>query len=160
MTVRAWRIGSDTPEYTADDMSGTGARLQGGRWNRVGTPVVYSASSRALACLETVVHFNTGALPLNRYLVEVDIPDDVWAAAQITSHHAAALIGWDAEPAGRVSVDYGEAWVASGTSALLLVPSVIIPEESNILINPQHPDVKRIQCTKVRKFVYDHRLTK
>ena len=79
MTVRAWRIGTDTPAYTADDLSGAGAKITGGRWNRDGVPAIYTASSPALACLETVVHLVAGALPLNRYLVRIDIPDEVFA---------------------------------------------------------------------------------
>ena len=54
--ISVWRIATDTPDYTADDLSGAGARATGGRWNARGTPLVYASTSRALACLETVVH--------------------------------------------------------------------------------------------------------
>jgi RES domain-containing protein len=121
--------------------------------------VVYASETRALACLETVVHLNASGLPLNRYLVEVSIPDDVWSAAQIET--AASLkVGWDATPAGRVSVAFGTDWLRSRTSALLVVPSVIVPEESNVLINPNHPDAGRITALKVRNWLYDPRLGK
>lgn len=72
--IPVWRIGADTPDYEAHDMSGKGAERTGGRWNRLGTPMLYAASSRALACLESVVHVQAGALPLNRYLVELLVP--------------------------------------------------------------------------------------
>lgn len=155
--IDVWRIGTDTPDYTAEDLRGLGAKATGGRWNRKGMAVVYTASTRALACMETVVHLNAGGLPLNRYLVLVTIPEDIWAARQIWTH-ATAAVGWDAIPAGKVSLDLGDTWLRSGTSCLLEVPSVIIPEESNILINPAHPDCARIQADKVRKWQYDHRI--
>jgi RES domain-containing protein len=152
-----WRIGTDTRAYEAHDMSGTGAKKGGGRWNDVGVAMVYAASSRALACLETFVHLNAGGLPLNRYLVEIAVPDDIWAAAEVADPTALA-VGWDAEPAGAVSVSVGSNWAASKRSALMLVPSVIIPEEQNALINPAHPDAPRITARKFRKWLYDPRL--
>jgi RES domain-containing protein len=152
-----WRIATDTPAYVAEDMSGAGAKASGGRWNRSGTAVVYCSSSIALACLETVVHLNAGALPLNRYLVEIDIPDDIWAAAQIVTA-STAPVGWDAVPPGKVSLDFGEDWNARKSAALLVVPSIIVPEEANILINPGHADATRIVARKVRRWHYDPRI--
>ncbi len=151
-----WRIGTDAPTYRADDLSGAGAQRTGGRWNRKGTPMLYAASSRALACLETIVHFNARDLPLNRYLVELAVPDELVAAAVRFDPHA--HVGWDAIPEGMVSVAAGEAWVRSGTSAVMVVPSVIVPEEMNFLINPEHADAQRITARKVRKWSYDARL--
>ncbi len=120
-------------------------------------PVTYAASSRALACLETLVHLNTSDLPLNRYLVAIDVPSEVWAAATVETP-ASLPVGWDAEPPGRVSLDYGMAWLKAKASALLVVPSVIVPEERNILINPAHADCSRITARKIRKWLYDPRL--
>ena len=157
MSRRLWRIAADTPGYEADDLSGAGARITGGRWNAPGSAVVYTSGSIALACLETVVHFNAGGLPFNRYLVAIDIPDPVWAAARLETS-ASLPIGWDADPAGRVSIGLGTGWIASGASALLIVPSIIVPEEINILINPVHPDASGITAGKVRKWTYDPRL--
>ncbi|SCU86137.1 conserved hypothetical protein [Cupriavidus necator] len=153
----AWRIATDTPDYTADDASGAGAKATGGRWNRQGTPLIYAATSIALACLETLVHLGSGGLPLNRYLVRIDIPDELWAAAQQLSADTAP-VGWDAIPAGKTSLDTGEAWTAAGTSALLLVPSIVIPEEHNLLVNPAHPDAARLAYVKLRRWQYDARL--
>jgi len=88
-----YRIGVDAPAYEADDLSGKGAEITGGRWNEKGTAAVYAADSRSLACLETLVHLAAGGLPFNRYLVEISIPDLVWAAAQRET--AASLpVGW------------------------------------------------------------------
>lgn len=155
--ILAWRIGTDTRTYQADDMNGTGAKITGGRWNSAGNALVYAASSRALACLETVVHLGGGGLPLNRYLVQLDVPDDVWKARTVLDL-SAAPVGWDALPEGMVSLSYGDSWLASHATAILLVPSIVVPEEQNILINPAHPDAALIKATKVRKWLYDSRL--
>ncbi len=82
MTRSVFRIASTSPSYNYDDMTGKGAEMSGGRWNRKGAPVVYTASSVALAALETIVHTDTGAWPLNRYVLEITIPDSFWAAAE------------------------------------------------------------------------------
>lgn len=154
-----WRIGVDAPTYRADDMAGKGAEISGGRWNAVGLPMVYCAGSRALACLETVVHLNSGGLPLNRYLVEVSIPPAVWAAAERRSP-TTLEVGWDALPASITSIDFGSDWLRERRSALLVVPSAIVPEEENILINPLHPQAAAITARKVRRWTYDPRMTK
>ena len=117
MSRELWRIGTDTPDYTAEDLTGTGARISGGRWNRKGTALVYCSESRALACLESVVHLVAGNLPLNRYLIELTVPEAVWQAAQ-TLNAGSAPVGWDAQPEGKVSLDYGTQWAASGGSAV------------------------------------------
>lgn len=159
MSQSFWRIATDTKDYEADDMLGAGAEKTGGRWNGPGVPMVYSASSRALACLETLVHLNAGGLPLNRYLVEVAVPDDIWAAVERTTQ-TSLPVGWDAEPAGRVSIAFGSEWASNKRSAVLVVPSVIVPEEYNLLINPAHPDAVRVTAAKIRKWLYDPRVAR
>jgi RES domain-containing protein len=154
--VTLWRIAADTPTYEANDLSGKGAEKSGGRWNRVGTPVVYASTSRALACLETVVHLSTPPLPLNRFLVELSVPIAAWRAA--VKVDPAKLVGWDAEPAGKASLDWGAAWLASKATLLAKVPSIIVPEEWNVLVNPAHPDAAMVVASKVRKWTYDSRL--
>ena len=159
MSRTAWRIAADTPDYGADDLSGAGARKTGGRWNKPGVAVVYASQTQALACLETIVHLNAGGLPLNRYLVGITIPDAVWDKARVET--AAGLpIGWDAEPASRTSIQFGTEWISSGASALLILPSVIVPDECNVLINPGHPDAVAITAGKVKKWLFDPRLLK
>lgn len=152
-----WRIGADTPTYTADDLSGKGAENTGGRWNREGRPVVYASLSIALACLETVVHLNQAGLPMNRYLVEITVPPETWKA-RASLPLSKIAVGWDALPHGKVSLDAGDAWLTAADTPLLLVPSVIVPEEFNVLINPRHPLVKTISARKIRKWVYDQRI--
>lgn len=154
MTVPVWRIAVEAPTYAANDLSGTGAKMTGGRWNSKGTPVVYCATNIALATLETFHYLGTGALPFNRYLVRVDVPDDVWHARQVLDPLPG---GWDAIPAGVSARLAGDRWIASGASALLLVPSVIVPDEYNVLVNPQHGDAAGITATTVRRWMYDPR---
>ncbi len=157
MTVTLWRVASDTPSWTADDMGGKGAASSGARWNHAGERVTYAATSISLAAWETRAHFGRGgALPWNRFLVRIDVPQDVWAAREIL--HRPPPVGWDAIPEAMVSRNAGSAWVQSRRTALLSVPSVIIGEEDNILVNPAHADSARIVATRIRRFVYDHRV--
>lgn len=152
-----WRIATDTPAYGADDLSGADAKVTGGRWNSAGVPLLYCSGSIALACLETIIHLKAGGLPFNRYLVRLDIPDAVWATAtDLTS--GAAPVGWDAIPAGLASIGAGDRWVAACASALLLVPSVVVPDEWNVLLNPLHPDAGGVTARKVRRWHYDPRM--
>ena len=153
----AWRIGADTPDYTAEDLSGEGARISGGRWNRVGTSMIYTSGSIALACLETLVHLSGPAgLPLNRYLVRVDIPPATWRKRE--RFDPGAHVGWEANPAGAVSLNWGTGWAQGQSQLVAVVPSVVVPEELNVLINPQHPDMASLTITKVRLWTYDRRL--
>ncbi len=153
MAARLWRIAPEAAEYTADDATGEGARRTGGRWNRPGTPMLYTSTSIALSMLETFAHLNSGSLPLNRFLVRVEVPDDMWHRAE-RSILDAPPVGWNSIPDSKTSHDAGEAWVAEARSALLLVPSVIVPEEVNVLINPLHPDAAVISVVKVRPCYY------
>jgi RES domain-containing protein len=157
LSVLLWRIASDAPDWEAHDLSGKGAELSGGRWNRKGRPAVYCASSISLAVLETVVHVEADDLPLNRFVVCVQVPDEVWAARTVQTE-ASLPVGWTARPEGKVSLDIGDAWLAGGKSALMQVPSVIVVEENNILVNPRHPDAGKVGAWKVREWVFDGRL--
>jgi RES domain-containing protein len=155
--LKLWRIATDTPTYVADDLSGRGAELTGGRWNAKGVPLLYASVSRALACLETLVHLDGGMpLPLNRYLVELTVPEDSWRARGV--FEPKRHVGWDATPAGKVSIDWGTAWAAARTSLCAEVPSIVVPEEANVLVNPAHPDIARVVVVKRRKWAFDARL--
>jgi RES domain-containing protein len=152
-----WRIAPDTRDYGADDLSGRGAERTGGRWNRKGNAVLYGSATIALACLETLVHLSgSDPLPLNRYLVRIAIPPSAWRSRIVlapTEH-----VGWDSEPPGLISIEWGKDWLATVKSLIAEVPSVIVPEESNILINPRHRDAKGLRARKVRRWTYDPRL--
>jgi RES domain-containing protein len=120
--------------------------------------VVYAATTASLAALETIVHFAAGGLPLNRFLVRIDLPDELWDARRRAT--AATLeVGWNAVPPGKVSLDVGDAWLKEAAGPLVLeVPSVVVPEESNVLLNPRHPQMARVKATKLRLWQYDGRL--
>lgn len=155
--ISCWRIAVEGRDYPADDRSGKGAELTGGRWNRPGIPVLYTAENIALACLETLVHLEADhGLPLNRYLVRLDLPADAWQQRRIFDPQAE--VGWDAEPYGQTSLDWGSRWLEQGQTLIACVPSTVVPEESNLLLNPRHPDMAAVQITKVRRWLYDRRL--
>jgi RES domain-containing protein len=156
--VSVWRIGTDTPNHTAEDLKGKGAEITGGRWNRGGTAVIYASKSIALACLETVVHLNAASgLPLNRYLVEITVPDAQWAARTVLRERALP-IGWDAIPPGAVSLDLGDGWLTKKATLLLEIASVVVPEETNVLINPAHLLASQVHAAKLRRWTYDPRV--
>lgn len=158
MTVSLWRIASDTPDWAAEDMAGNGAASKGARWNAPGEHVTYTSTSISLAAWETRAHLGRFGvqLPFNRILVRIDVPDDVWAARE--QPPIPLPVGWDVVPEGRVSRAISSSWLARGTSALLRVPSVIVNEEGNVLVNPAHADVAKLAVTRVRRFIYDQRV--
>ena len=152
--MRLWRIAAETREYAATDLSGAGAARHPGRWNDYNEAVVYCAPTIAMAVLETAAHVDDSGLPLNRYLVEIEVSDIVWAQREEVD--IARLPGtWASIPAGRSSVTVGSRWFASLRSPILMVPSVIVPEERVSLINPGHPRAFAITARAVRLFEYN-----
>jgi len=116
--------------------------------------VLYTAPTIAIAVLETAAHIDDSGLPLNRFLVEIDVPDTVWAAREKLDV-SVLPVTWASIPAGRVSVQAGANWLRRMTAAILQVPSVIVPEEAAALINPLHPDAKALSARVVRLFEYN-----
>lgn len=155
--VHLWRIAKHTLQYRADDLSGGGAKITGGRWNSKGQPVVYAATGIALATLETLAHLGDNIAIRNAFLVRISVPPALWKQRQIISTEQLDPT-WNAEPPGSTSVALGDAWLHGAGSALLLVPSVIVPEEYNVLINPAHAASARITASVLRQFIYDPRL--
>lgn len=152
-----WRVAKQTAQYEAKDLIGGGARVTGGRWNSKGNAVVYASTSIALATLETLAHLGDSIAIRNAFLVHVIVPASVWSDREVV--HASQLDPtWLAEPPGSTSIRFGDEWLTSGRSAILLVPSVIVPEESNVLINPAHPHAALISAAVSRQFIYDPRL--
>lgn len=152
--MRLWRIAAETREYPATDLSGKAAAKRPGRWNDEKEPVVYCAPTIALAVLETAAHVDDSGLPLNRYLVAIDVPDDVWVHREEIDT-AKLPPTWAVIPAGRTSVRIGSDWLSSLRSSILLVPSVIVPEEWTSLINPRHSEASKISANVVRLFEYN-----
>lgn len=149
-----WRIATETRTYRADDLSGAGAGVNPGRWNDTGQAVLYSAPTIAMAVLETAAHVDDAGLPLDKYLVKIDLPDAAWTARQVLD--ATALpVTWAAIPAGSASVLIGANWFRAGASSVLEVPSVIVPEEPVVIVNPAHPLVAGMTAVIVRRFEYN-----
>lgn len=141
-----------TPRFADTALSGEGARLYGGRWNPPGWRCVYTAGSRSLAALEMLVHLTGRSRGLAYRLLTIDVPDDF--VTEVTS----LPDEWDATPPGGVSQSVGGDWLATGKTAALKVPSVIIPEESNFLLNPQAHGFPEIRVIGERDFQLDLRL--
>lgn len=149
-----WRVSSTTAEFTADDLSGAGAAKYPGRWNQEGQYVLYAAPTIALAVLETAAHINDGGLPLNRYLVRIELPDVAWDQRTILTP-ADLPAGWDAIPASIVAASRGATWYDSGTTLLLQVPSVIVPREAVIVIHSKHPDSGHLRAKALERFEFN-----
>jgi RES domain-containing protein len=136
------------------DLTGEGARLAGGRWNRAGRAAVYASESRALAILESLVHVQPHRLPSDLVLLRVAIPEQLrresWSLAELPE-------GWR-EIGADAALDRGDAWLRQGSAAVLRVPSVLVPEEYNVVLNPAHPEHSRIRVMEVVPFRFDARL--
>lgn len=133
---------------------GTGARIAGGRWNSPGRPVIYAAETFAGSVLEVLVHSNLGRVPRTHAAVEITIPDGV--SREVV--RSDAVQGWDAEDQ-IVSRLYGDQWLEELRTAVLLTPSVVTRgRERNVLLNPEHPEFKRITASEPEDVVWDERL--
>ena len=155
--IALWRIAKHTMHYSADDMSRGGAKLTGGRWNSKGVPVMYASTSIALATLETLAHLGDNIAIRHTFLAKISAPVALCKKRKILSLESLDPT-WMAEPPGLTTVALGDAWIEGETAALLLVPSVIVPEEHNVLFNPAHPDSTKLRAKVLRQFVYDPRL--
>jgi RES domain-containing protein len=150
--TRAWRIVKT--RYAANAFNGDGARLNGGRWNSVGIPMVYTAGSQALAILELLVHLDT-TVPLPSYSIcAVDIDDSLTEVIKISDLPS----DWDQSPPPTVVQDMGNEWVSRATSVVLAVPSAVVTAEQNYLINSSHPDFSKLVIGTMVPFNIDPRL--
>lgn len=140
--------------HASNPLGGEGARLYGGRWNPPGWRCVYVAESRALAVLEMLVHLTGRARALPFRLLTIQVPDESIAAVSRLPD------GWSASPPGMGSQTVGEAWLREGRALSLRVPSIIIPEESNLLLNPAASGFERVEVLDQREFQLDLRLAK
>jgi len=138
----------------AADLSGTGARLYGGRWNSEGKPMLYLASSRSLAVLEVLVHLDPLIIPGNYCLTEIEVPD-----VEIITVQADQLPADWRDISGPVVLrQLGDAFLKKQEYLLMKVPSSIVPAEYNYLLNPLHPDALRVKLLKRDPFSFDRRL--
>ena len=148
-----WRLAD--PRY-ARDLAGTGNRMFGARWNSPGRGVVYCAEHLSLAILENLVHLPPelrASLP-PRHAVSIDFPDDVRATTinrlprGLRDHK---LVAWCRR--------LGDQWLDEGNTLLLRAPSVIVPQEYNVILNPAHPLMLKVRIAHAKPFSFDGRLT-
>ena len=146
-----WRLTHN--KHVAPD--GEGARRYGGRWNRPGTPIVYTSGTLSLAVLEFLVHVDSDVLPDALVSVKAIIPDSV----AIQTIHPSDLPGNCKDKIIPVAVqDLGSSWANTATSLVLKVPSVVIEHEWNYVLNPLHPDFDKIRWEHGVPFSFDPRL--
>lgn len=142
--MNVWRLASG--RY--DPLTGEGARLVGGRWNSPGRPLVYASESLALCLAECLVHI-PGRLPTDYVAYRIGIPDDSIEFAGI-AHDPTSPLG--------ITRTFGDAWLAEVRTLALQVPSAVLPESYNVLLNPQHPRAGEIRVLAQQPFQFDPRL--
>lgn len=148
--MRVWRIARGC----FDPLDGEGARRVGGRWNSAGRPAVYTSCTASLAVLEVLVWTDPEDVPDDLCLLEIDLPD----GTPVECLDPAALpAGW-MEPGAPECAAAGDRWLAAGGSLALEVPSALLPEERNLLINPLHPAAAGLRVAESRPFRFDLRL--
>jgi len=147
LRLRAWRLVH--ARWASSALSGEGASRYPGRWNRAGEPVVYLASSLALAVLETRVHLEATHIQQPYVALEYELPGKIERAGELPQD-------W------REDVEYtrslGSRWLQSGTSAVLQVPSAVVPVEPIYLLNPRHAEAENVRLLRQLKFTWDERL--
>jgi RES domain-containing protein len=146
-----WRIVKAKHAHTA--FSGEGAAKVGGRWNSRGVPVIYTSSTQSLAALETLVHLNP-PVTFEYVAIRITLDDTLPEIFPVRTLPP----DWRTEPPPPSTRQIGDTWVRDGRSAILALPSVIIPGELNYVLNPFHPDFKKISIGKPEKFTFDPRL--
>jgi RES domain-containing protein len=143
--------------HAAAPLDGEGARLFGSRWNHPGTPLASTSTALSLAALEYLVHVDPEDLPDDLVQVKAIVPD---AVVPLVLNRSKLPAGWRAYPAADAVMNVGDAWLREATSLLLCVPSAVIPEETNVLVNPRHPDFPRIRVDGSEPFWFDSRVFK
>jgi RES domain-containing protein len=147
--IEAYRLHSS--RYPANE--GTGAAVNGGRWNPTGTGVIYAAASRSLAVLEILVHYSV--LPRDFVITPISIPDGVSIMGVPDSVLAD---GWNQPTPIPATQEYGRTWITTNGSAVLIVPSAVMPRERNFVLNVLHPDFRKIAFGPSERFPFDPRL--
>ena len=142
--------------FAANAFDGEGSRLFGGRWNKKGIRMVYTSASASLAVLETFMHMGIDAHSISHAIIEIDIPDEI--IEEVTAEDLPDE--WRDNPAPEACQKFGNDWIGSQRSAVLSVPSIVMPIERNYLINPSHIDYKKITIHEAVKYEYDDRMWK
>lgn len=139
------------------DLTGKGSKIAGGRWNSKGHAVIYSSENRSLAILELLSHFTDYIIPDDLVLLTILLPSDL----NIKEIKPAMLPkNWKMYPAPIRLAEIGDEWLDRNDTLILKVPSVIIVNEYNYLINPSHKDIVKVKIARKEKFIVDERLQK
>ena len=149
-----------SPEKFAFDLTGEGARLQGGRWNIVGKPALYTAESPSLAMLEIIAYFEVTGEPPDLVLVTLEIPDNISTERPSIDD---LPVNWDIHPKTPSSQNFGSSWLEKAKYACLRVPSVVTPHGYgwNYVLNPLHPElVDKIVIANSVKWKIDERISR
>lgn len=154
MSLTAWRI--TKRKYAKSAFSGGGARKFGGRWNSPGTAIVYTAETQSLAVLEMLVHLEATELLQQYVLIGVEIEESLVQDLD----RSRLPRNWRAEPAPIELRNFGDEWIAIGSSVVLRVPSTLVPAESNFLLNPAHSDFQKLIIGEPISFAFDERLAR
>jgi RES domain-containing protein len=129
--------------------------LAAGRWHTPRRLVTYASESLALASLEVLVHCDLDLLPSDLFAVEIEVPEKIQVTELTTSDLPRA---WRRYPAPRALQALGNTWLDEGETAVLCVPSAVVPTECNYLVNPLHPDIKKLRVVRRFGFAFDVRL--
>ena len=141
----------------ANDLSGRGSELSGGRWNSKGMAALYTSCSRALCTIEIVVHVPAGIIPKDYEMVSIELPDD----AIIKAIEPKDLPGsWNSNPINAHTQRIGDAFLSEKKALVFKVPSVIVKDEWNYIINPQHESFDKVKILNREPFAFDMRLFK
>jgi len=139
----------------AHDLSGRGAEKAGGRWNSRGVPVLYTSQSRALASLEMAVHIPFGFLPKDFKLISIELPEH---CGLIEINQDDLPDNWKQYTFSTITQKIGNEWARQADALIMKVPSVVVEEEFNFLVNPLHPDFKYVSIAGIKAFEFDLRL--
>jgi RES domain-containing protein len=149
--VQVWRVTDE--KYADSAFSGEGARLWGGRFNSPGIPAVYTSGSLSLALLEILVQTNDRSNLQKKVLFRADIPDTLIE----TPSQDDLPEKWDYIPSSKASQNYGDQWIKDETSPVLRIPSVVVPQEFNYVVNPLHSRFNEINISDVKPLPLDPR---
>ncbi len=143
-------------EYATLD--GTGGLFGPGRWHKKGNPVVYTSEHASLAAWEKIVHVASFEnLPDGLMLIKIEIPGSIEIR---TVPEDILVAGWDNFPYSSETVDFGTSFLRKKEHVAIKVPSVIIPDEFNVILNPLHPDIHKCKVIRSEPFVFDRRILK
>ena len=139
------------------DLTGAGAKLYGGRWDHRGVSLLCTSESRALATVEYLVHLSLPEAPGDLSMAKLEVPDDI---VPEELNPSSLPKNWRKSPAPIKLAELGSEWTRSRRSLLLRVPSAVVEQEHNILINPMHDDMSRVKLVKIEPYRLDERLTR